>query len=213
MSMSVDSWRRLWTELGARTIDGGVFNQLVAAYSERHRQYHTLQHLRECLTHCDAAASLAQRPAEVEVALWFHDAIYDPRRADNEERSAEWAWRSILAAGCAEEVALRVQSLVLATRAHEAPGGDADTQLLLDIDLAILGAATARFAEYGNQIRAEYAHVPDDEFRTRRAQLLAAFLARPRLYTTAAFHDALEQRARENLSVALAELVPAIRPS
>jgi predicted metal-dependent HD superfamily phosphohydrolase len=212
MSISGESWRRLWTELEADTIDGGVFNQLVAAYSERHRHYHTLQHLRECLAHCDAAASLALRPAEVELALWFHDAIYDPQRADNEERSAEWAWRSILAAGCAEEVAQRVQSMVLATRAHEASGGITDTQLLLDIDLAILGAAPARFAEYGNQIRAEYAHVPDDEFRTRRAQVLSAFLWRPRIYTTGAFHDALEHRARENLAMALAELAPPTAP-
>jgi predicted metal-dependent HD superfamily phosphohydrolase len=209
MSVSGASWRRMWTELGAHTIDGGVLNQLVAAYSERHRHYHTLQHLRECLAHCEAAASLARRPAEVELALWFHDAVYEPRRADNEERSAEWAWRSILAAGCTEEVAQRVQLLVLATRGHEAPPGDADTQLLVDIDLAILGAAPGRFAEYGNQIRAEYAHVPEDEFRKGRARLLSAFLSRPRIYATAAFHDTLERRARENLAKALADLAPA----
>ena len=209
MTVSGESWRRVWTELGAQAIDGGVFNQLVAAYSERHRRYHTLQHLRECLAHCEAAGSLAQRPAEVELALWFHDAVYDPHRADNEERSAEWAWRSILAAGCAEEVAQRVQSLVLATRGHETVAGDADTQLLLDIDLAILGSAPARFAEYGSQIRAEYAHVPEADFRRGRAQVLSGFLARPRIYATAAFHDALEHRARENLAQALAVLAAA----
>lgn len=197
------SWQRLWTALGAHTVHGGLLNQLVAAYSEPQRQYHTLQHLRECLAHCEAAASLAPHPAEVELALWFHDAVYDPRRADNEERSAEWAWRSILAAGCAEDVAQRVQALVLATRAHEAPAADADAQLLLDIDLAILGAAPARFAEYERQIRAEYGHVPQPQWHERRAQLLSGFLARPRIYGTAAFHDALELRARTNLAQAL----------
>lgn len=206
MNVTGASWRRLWTELGAETIDGGLFNQLVGAYSQAHRHYHTLQHLRECLAHCEAAASLAQRPAEVELALWFHDAVYDPRRADNEERSAEWAWRSILAAGCGEDVAQRVQALVLATRTHEAPAHEPDTQLLVDVDLAILGAAPTRFAESGRQIRAEYAHVPDDEFRAGRARVLSGFLARPRIYATAAFHDALEHRARENLAQALAEL-------
>jgi predicted metal-dependent HD superfamily phosphohydrolase len=209
MTVSGQAWRRVWTELGAQVIDGGVFNQLVASYSERHRHFHTLQHLRECLAHCEAAVSLAQRPAEVELALWFHDAVYDPRRADNEERSAEWAWRSILAAGCAEEVAQRVQSLVLATRTHEPVGGDVDTQLLLDIDLAILGAAPERFAAYESQIRAEYAHVPEADFRSGRAQVLSGFLARPRIYATAAFHDALEHRARENLANALAVLAAA----
>jgi predicted metal-dependent HD superfamily phosphohydrolase len=200
------SWRRLWTELGAQSIDGGLFNQLVAAYSERHRHYHTLQHLRECLAHCDAAASLALHPAEVELALWFHDAVYDPHQDDNEERSAEWAWRSILAAGCGEDVAQRVQSSVLATKSHAAAGRDADVQLVLDIDLAILGAAPARFADYGRQVRAEYAHVPEADWRAGRTRILAGFLARPRIYATVAFHDALEHRARANIAQALAAL-------
>lgn len=199
------SWQRLWQELGADPVPAGLFNQLVAAYSEQQRHYHTLQHLREGLAHLDAAASLAQHPAEVELALWFHDAVYDPQRADNEERSAEWAWRSVLAAGCAEEVAQRVQAMVLATKGHAA-SEDADTRLLLDIDLAILGAAPARFDEYGRQIRAECAHVPEPQFRAGRQRVLASFLARPRIYGTAAFHDALEHRARENIGRALAAL-------
>jgi predicted metal-dependent HD superfamily phosphohydrolase len=203
---TLDAWRRLWGELGARTVDGGLMNQLVAAYSERHRHYHTLQHLRECLAHFDAAASLARQPAQVELALWFHDAVYDPQRHDNEERSADWAQRAVLGAGCDAGVAGRVQALVLATKSHAADGDDADTALLLDIDLAILGAAPARFAEYERQIRREYAHVPEAEFRTRRAEVLASFLGRPRIFLTLAFHDALEQRARDNLSRAAALL-------
>jgi predicted metal-dependent HD superfamily phosphohydrolase len=202
MNVSGSSWQRLWTALGARVIDGGVFNQLVGAYSERHRHYHTLQHLRECLAHCDAAATLARHPAEVELALWFHDAVYDPRRDDNEERSAQWAARAVLAAGCGPEVARRVEALVLATRTHDA-SDDPDTQVVLDIDLAILGAGPARFAQYEGQIRAEYAHVPEAEFRRRRAQLLAGFLARPKIYSTAAFGAALEQQARSNLQASL----------
>lgn len=206
MSVSAASWRRLWTELGADPVPAGLYNQLVRAYSESHRRYHTLQHLRECLANFEAAASLALHPAEVELALWFHDAVYDAKRGDNEEESAQWAWRSILAAGCAEEVAQRVQALVLATKGHEAPQGDADTRLLLDVDLAILGAAPGRFSEYELQIRAEYAHVPEPEFRARRIRVLGSFLARPRIYVTTVFHDALEARARDNLAGALAGL-------
>lgn len=206
MTITADSWQRLWTELGANTIDRGLLNQLVAAYSEQHRHYHTLQHLRECLAYWDAAAPLARRPAEVELALWFHDAVYDPRRTDNEERSAEWAARALRAAGCDEPAAQRVHALVLATRSHEAAGDDPDTAVLLDVDLAILGAAPARFAEYERQIRAEYAHVTDHDFREGRSRILAGFLARPRIYATAAFHDALEQRARINLQAALETL-------
>ena len=199
------SWQRLWREFGADPVPNGLYNQLVAAYSEPHRHYHTLQHLRACLAHLDAAASLAPHPAEVELALWFHDAIYDPRRPDNEERSAEWAWRSMLAAGCAEEAAQRVQALVLATKGHST-SHDPDTRLLLDIDLAILGAAPARFDDYEDQIRAEYAHVPAPQFRAVRAQVLEAFVERERIYLTSAFHDALEHRARENIARSLATL-------
>lgn len=205
MNVTGESWRRLWGELGAREIPGGLFNQLVAAYSEPHRHYHTLQHLREGLAHLDAAATLARRPAEVEVALWFHDAVYEPRRQDNEERSAEWAARSLRAAGCEEAAAPRVQAMVLATQGHAA-SEDPDTALLLDIDLAILGAAPARFAEYERQVRAEYAHVDDAAFRRGRAAVLAGFQARPRLFLTQPFHDALEQRARENIRLTLDRL-------
>jgi predicted metal-dependent HD superfamily phosphohydrolase len=205
MTISNASWQRLWRELGADPVPNGLYNQLVAAYSEPHRHYHTLQHLRACLAHLDAAASLAQHPAEVGLALWFHDAVYDPRCADNEERSAEWAWRSILAAGCGEDVAQRVQALVLATQGHGA-SDDPDARLLLDIDLAILGAAPARFDEYEDQIRAEYVHLGEPQFRAGRLQVLTSFLARPRIYLTSAFHDALEHRARENIGRSLEAL-------
>jgi predicted metal-dependent HD superfamily phosphohydrolase len=204
--LTFSSWQRLWQELGAHTVNGGLMNQLVAAYSEPQRHYHTLQHLRECLAHFDAAASLARHPAEVELALWFHDAVYEPRQHDNEERSAEWAWRSVLAAGCAEDVAQRVQALVLATKSHDAPEDDPDAQLLLDIDLSILGAAPARFAEYEQQVRAEYAHVGDAEFRAGRGRVLAGFLARPSIYATAPYRDALEARARANIGASLEAL-------
>jgi predicted metal-dependent HD superfamily phosphohydrolase len=199
VNVSLASWQRLWSELGATVVNGGLMNQLVAAYSERQRHYHTLQHLRECLAQFDAAAMLARRPAEVELALWFHDAVYDPQRSDNEERSADWARASVLAAGCGAAAAERVAALVLATKTHVAPADDVDAALLLDVDLAILGAAPARFADYERQIRAEYAHVPDAEFRAGRARVLRGFLDRERIYVTEAFHDALEARARENL--------------
>jgi predicted metal-dependent HD superfamily phosphohydrolase len=201
-----ERWRRLWAELGVQVVPGGLFNQLVRAWGEPQRHYHTLQHLRECLAHFDAAAGLARRPEEVELALWFHDAVYDPRRDDNEERSADWARSGIAAAGCDAAVAERVAQLVLATARHEAPADDPDAGLLLDIDLAILGAAAGRFDEFERQVRSEYAHVAEPDFRAGRARVLAGFLARPRLYATQPFHDALEARARANIARSLAAL-------
>lgn len=205
MSVALADWSRTWNELGVPRADAGLHQRLIAAWSEPHRRYHTLQHLRECLGLFEEAHDLAQRPGEVALALWFHDAIYDPRRQDNEERSAEWAHDSILAAGLDDETAKRLHSLVMATRHEEVPL-DADAQLLVDIDLSSLGATAARFDESDLQIRDEYAHVPDEAYRQGRRLVLGEFLARPRLYTTPYFYEAFESRARDNLRRALARL-------
>jgi predicted metal-dependent HD superfamily phosphohydrolase len=205
MSVSPESWRRTWQELGAAKPAEELYAQLIACWNEEHRRYHTLQHLGECLAQFAAVRDQAQRPAEIELALWFHDAFYDPRRDDNELLSAQWARSSVLQAGLPNDVAGRVHALVMATR-HEAVPEDADAQLLVDVDLSILGAEPARFDEFDEQIRAEYAHVPDEAYRQGRSRVLISFLTRPRLYSTEHFHAALEQRARHNLQRALARL-------
>lgn len=151
--------------------------QLLAAYAEPHRAFHTHQHLAECLDWLAEYAALAERPEEVEVALWFHDAVYDVHRHDNEAVSANWARTALLDAGAARDVAGRVEALVLATRHSIAPA-TSDEQLLVDIDLAILAAPPSRFAEYEAQIRREYAHVPTALFATRRGAVLRGFLDR-----------------------------------
>ena len=205
MSVTHDSWRRSWRELGAPQPDEALFRQLIAAWSEPLRRYHSLQHLRECLELFDAAREAAYRPAEVEIALWFHDAVYDAKRHDNEERSAQWACDAVLAAGLAPKTADSIHALVMATK-HDAMPQDPDAKLLVDIDLAILGAAPTRFAESTAQIREEYAHLSDDEWRTGRAAVLRGFLARPCIYSTPPFYAARERQARENLLKSLQDL-------
>jgi predicted metal-dependent HD superfamily phosphohydrolase len=205
MSAGMQGWMRTWHDLGKLAADEALYTRLMTCWTEGHRRYHTLQHLRECLVLFDDVREQAMHPGEITLALWFHDAFYDPRRKDNEERSADWARDSVLEAGLPADVAGRVHALVMATR-HEAAPDDADAQLLVDVDLAILGAETPRFDESDAQIRVEYAHVPEDQFREGRRHVLNGFLARPRLYTTEHFHSALEERARGNLRRALARL-------
>jgi len=203
--MRFEAWQRAWRDLGA---GGGeaLHAELQARYAEPHRVYHSRQHLAECLVLFDEFSGLAEHPAEIEIALWFHDAIYDVHRHDNEARSAEWAHTALLEAGAAAAGAVeRIAALVLATRHSVAPQTP-DEQLLVDIDLAILGAAPARFAEYEAQIRREYAHVPVDVFAEKRAAILASFLARPRLYATEALHGRFEAAARRNLVAAIGGL-------
>jgi predicted metal-dependent HD superfamily phosphohydrolase len=197
----------MWRGLGAAGEGAALRSELLTRYGEPHRHYHSRQHLGECLQWFDRVAGLTGRPAEVEAALWFHDAVYDIGRPDNEERSASWARTALLAAGVREPSAERVERLVLATK-HVAAPTEADENLLVDIDLAILGAGEARFAEYERQIRQEYAAVPEAQFRERRLAILGSFLARPRIYGTDHFQARLEERARANLRRAVMLVAP-----
>ena len=172
--------------------------RLLDAWAEPQRHYHTPQHLRECLALLEPALHLARRPGEVELALWFHDAVYDPQGKDNETRSADWACEALAQAGADGEVRQRVRALIMAT-CHDAEPTDPDARLLVDIDLAILGADPARFAEYGAQVREEYRWVPGWLYRRKRKEVLAGFLDRPAIYGTAWFRERFEVRARENL--------------
>jgi predicted metal-dependent HD superfamily phosphohydrolase len=192
------TWQRAWTGIGAAGEGGALFAQLKIAYAEPQRHYHTLQHLGECLAAFDDARGLAGQPHAVEMALWFHDAIYDVKGHDNEQRSAAWAREALLAAGVPGESAQHVHDLVMATRHTAVPRGR-DEQLLVDIDLSILGAERVRFDEYERQIRKEYSYVPEFLFRRKRKEILLGFMERPAIYSTPHFHDALEARARDNL--------------
>ena len=198
-------WETVWRELGVAHPDEELYARLVESYSQPHRRYHTVQHLQECFAHLDLARPIAQHASEVELALWFHDAIYDTSRRDNEERSAQWARKSALSAGLSPERAERIAGLVLATK-HDAVPLGSDAGLLVDIDLAILGSETARFEEYEMQIREEYAWVPESVYRQARRKILEGFLNREWIYSTAFFRAEHEARARENLSRSVARL-------
>jgi predicted metal-dependent HD superfamily phosphohydrolase len=201
--MMFDSFQADWQGIGARSDAAHLFDQLVARYSEPHRRYHSMQHLTECIERFETVRSLAQHPDEVAIGLWFHDAIYEIGRTDNEEQSANWASRALEQAGVAKEAVDRVFSLVMVTRHTHLPVTP-DEQLLVDIDLSILGAAPARFSQYEQQIREEYCAVPQETFKARRRGILQSFLGRPQIYNTAHFHGLLEERARANLQRSIA---------
>lgn len=129
--------------------------------------------------------------------------MYDVQGHDNEIRSADWARDALNAAGVEPAAAQRVHDLVMAT-CHDALPVGIDATLLVDIDLAILGAPPARFAEYEAQIRAEYAHVPPAVFEPRRRCILTRFLAREPLYQTPGMRERCEAQARLNLQQAIA---------
>ena len=185
-----------------------VFRELVAAYDGPDRHYHNLAHVRDCLRNADAVYDRLVDPRAVMAAIFFHDAVYDPTRSDNEERSADLAERHLRAMGRSESFVAEVRDLILDTRHLVSPGSN-DGRYLVDIDLAILGAPPEEFDAYERAIRREYAHVPEDAFRDGRAQVLKALLELPSIYRLDPLRAAWEERARANLSRELQVLRPA----
>lgn len=198
-------WQQLWQRLTGQWPAERWWLELQQAYSAPQRAYHTLQHLAECLQHCDAVRPLLHRPDEVEVALWLHDVIYDTHRHDNEEASAAWAQALLQETNAPPATSQRVCALIGLTK-HVAEPTDDDGAFLLDIDLAILGADAVRFAQYEEQVRQEYRWVAWPAFCKGRAQILQRFLQRPTIYRTTFFQERLEAQARANLAASLANV-------
>lgn len=181
-----------------------TWRELVAAYGQKHRHYHTGAHIDACLRHLDTCVQALDQPREVELALWFHDAIYNPLSSKNEQKSADWA-RSFLGRHGAPAAAIaRVVELIMVTR-HDAPTRTNDESFLVDIDLSILGADPAVYDIFEQAIRREYRHVPAALYRAGRARLLGQFLARARIYANHPF-ALREGQARANLARAIEQL-------
>ncbi|NIR31937.1 MAG: hypothetical protein GWN84_22045 [Gammaproteobacteria bacterium] len=181
-----------------------VYRDLAAHYAEPHRHYHTLDHIEQCLRQFDLAAERMEEPHAVEMALWFHDVIYQPAAKDNELRSAQLFAQQ--AGGAFEpHFTQRVFDLVLVTT-HRAVPAVQDDGYMVDIDLSGFGMDWASFKADSEAIRKEFAHVPDEAFYPRQAGFLRALLERPRFYFTDFFRDRYERNARENIARCLDEL-------
>ena len=170
---------------------------LLRAYAESCRGYHNLEHLDEVLQWVDETPLPPPEQDRLRIALFYHDAIYDGRRGDNEQASADWCRRDL---GERAEV-----ELILDTRHSVQPATELG-RWMVDIDLSVLGADRSRFDRYEAGVRQEYSWVPWLLFRRKRKHILFQFLERPRIYFTDFFHERLEGRARANLQRAVAAL-------
>ncbi len=183
-----------------------AFDVLVAAYSAPDRFYHNLEHLTEVFRVVERLSATVEDPNALALAVWFHDAVYDSRGKDNERQSGELAVDLLGPVGVPASAIERVVRMIWATaHAADAPA-DRDTRVLLDADLAILGASEERYARYARDIRREYAWVPDAEYRAGRANVLTRFLGTSRLYHAPVLFEEGEARARANLRGELAQL-------
>ncbi|MFB7463961.1 hypothetical protein ACFCZ1_10780 [Streptomyces sp. NPDC056224] len=199
-------WHATVTAAGASGDPAPYADRLLAAWAEPQRRYHTTAHLADVLARIDVLAPHAADPAAVELAAWFHDAVYRPDRSENEERSAAMAERALPELGVDADRTAEVARLVRLTVTHDPAPGDTDGEVLCDADLAVLAGAPEAYAAYAAAVRAEYGFVPDDAFRTGRAAVLRQLLALPRLFRTPYGTAHWEAPARANLAAELAAL-------
>lgn len=174
-----------------------IYDELIAAYSEKQRAYHTVQHLYECLSLYELIRSELNDPYSVALALWFHDAVYDPEAKDNELKSVE-LFEQAMSQDLSSDTLEKIKRWILATQKH-ALTDETDLQFLLDIDLAILAATPERFIQYEQQIQQEYSWVDPEVYSIKRKQVLIHFYQSEPLYQTVYFQKNFELNAKDNL--------------
>ncbi len=192
---------------GAERAAAGVESELRRRHAEPHRVYHTLDHVVHVLATIDDLTS-AGEPVDdlvtLRLAAWFHDAVYDPRRTDNEARSATLAQERLTMLGVGVGRRQRVTALVLATADH-APVS-ADQRLFVDADLAVLAAPARDYRRYVEAVRREYAWLDEQRWRAGRAAFLRRMLQRPAIFSSATMRATAERAARDNVTAELGAL-------
>ncbi len=175
-------------------------------YEQPERAYHGLAHIHALLAHLQTHADLVQDPEAVALAIWFHDAVYDTTRHDNEVQSAALAARHLHEWGCPADQVEAVVSMVEATARHEWIDRNPDTAVFLDFDLSILASPPLVYDGYSLQIQQEYGWVPPQVYQPARARVLQSFLDRPFVYFTPSLRSLWEAAARANVARELAAL-------
>lgn len=193
-----ERWQALCSLLGATQRVDSTFSELIDHYQATNRAYHNLEHISQCLKEYDLLKTIAANAGAVEFAIWFHDAVYDTRAKDNEEKSAALAEAALHGMGISGQLPYTVGSLIRLTK-HDVAPTTIDGQVIVDVDLAILGQSAEVFDRYESGIRSEYSWVSDSEFWPKRTEFLMALLAREHIFYTEQCREKYELTARSNL--------------
>lgn len=197
---------RLQTLLSKYSEETLLANQLakfvIKSYTTRNRYYHNLTHIAALLDWSDEYASYLQQKEIVDLAIFYHDVIYNPLRRDNEARSAILAMRDLRKLNFPPPQMNEIENFILATAKHDLGNADAESDLayFLDFDLAILGTDWESYLLYTQQIRKEYSIYPDFIYNEGRKKVLQSFLSKPHIFHTEKIIDQLEAQARSNLA-------------
>lgn len=190
-----------------------VGERLLARWSEPGRHYHNTRHLADVLAHVDELAEEAHEPELVRLAAWYHGAVFDAaerasfahRGGEDERASAALARLELGGLGLDQRAVDRVAELVTALARHTPRPGDDDCAVLCDADLAMLAAEPQRYKAYLTALRAEYAHIPVEDFVRARIAILRRLQERPRLFASPLGHP-WEEPARQNVDAELQRL-------
>lgn len=198
--------QKRFTDLWSRNLIQGapdkglqIYQLLIIAYNEKQRIYHTQQHIEDCLTLFDEIKNRLHHADTVELAIWFHDAIYQINSRDNEELSAD------LFMNMSEDVLQpttrhQVYQHIIATLHNGSEMLEHDTRYMVDIDLSSFGLPWEEFIHNSHEVRAEMSHIPDEEFYPRQCAFQQSLLKRGRFYRTDYFFRNYEQSALNNIA-------------
>src|SRR5262245_15033616 len=205
-----------WVRLASRpastqSLIESLFNSIVEYYSAKDRAYHNLSHIQALLILGETLLDKIKNPEAVYFAIWFHDVIYDTKRSDNEEKSAEFAVKALAGIGVQEQTIVEAREMILATKDHRCAYLSLDMKAFLDRDTSILGAPEEIYREYSMAIRKEYSWVPDILYRKGRMKVLNDFLEREHIYHTEEIRAEYELQARNNIAVEIKALSDVLR--
>lgn len=207
VSFLENKWREACRQIANNdAVQTEIFALLVEFYSEPHRTYHNLNHIKALLVLSAEFENRIEDFAAVGMAIWFHDAIYQPQKNDNEERSAELAVENLRKLEAAESQIENVRQTILATKTHSAERLTDDGKLFLDFDLSVLGAKSETYQRYAAAIRQEYSFVPETLYQGGRRNILENFLRRDSIYLTDECRERFEAQARTNITAEITYL-------
>ena len=191
-------WQRCLVE-GATDASAAIHQHLVDGYNEPQRRYHTLAHIDHCLSMFDQCKSLAVNPDALEIAVWFHDAIFVPGKPDNEALSAE-LYLDLSAGVHSDDFRELVDRLIMATLHDGRALEDSDAGYMVDIDLSSFGLPWEDFLRDSQHLREESVELSDADYFRKQGAFRACLLARPHFFKTDFFRQRYEQQARDNLA-------------
>lgn len=186
-------WAKMFEQIGA--VRTPPVQPLIDAYSDDSRAYHNLNHIEACL---DELKHFGELKPEIAVAIFYHDCIYDTRSSENELQSADFAANELLRAGVPNHHIANIHRLILATQ-HKSQPSERDEQVMVDVDLSILGVEPPAYQRYAAAVRKEYGWVDDAAFSKGRSRFLKQMLERPEIYSIREIRNCYEVQARMNM--------------